>query len=272
MNYLFRILIGLLFLSCSGIEDDTIFLEKSSPKVVNVFPTADTLPENLLRFYIQFSQPMKAVNNLEHIKLLDENGLEVQGAIFNNVYELWDEQQQQLTLILDPARVKTGLEANQKLGRALKPNKKYQLSIEKAEDIHGTPLAQKYTKEILITPLDTIIPDIKNWSIHPPFSNSRSPLIVGFPQSLDRLSLYHRIQILDSNGSRIPGTIEIGSQEKSWNFTPHKKWKKGTYSLAINSRLEDPAGNNINGLFDHKIGGLKKEKEGDILNLVVEVF
>lgn len=272
MNHLSRILIGILFLSCSGIEDDKIFLEKSFPKVVNVFPTADSLPENLLRFYIQFSHPMKAVNNLENIKLFDEEGVEVHGAIFNNVYELWDEQQQQLTLILDPARVKTGLVANQKFGRALKPNKKYQLVIEKAEDIHGTPLAQKYTKEILITPADTIVPNIKNWNIHPPFSNSQSPLKISFPQSLDRLSLYHRIQILDSNGNRVPGTIEIGSQEKSWNFTPLKKWKKGTYSLAINSRLEDPAGNNINGLFDHKIGGLKQEKEGDILNLAVEVF
>ena len=272
MNHLFRILIGLLFLSCSGIEDDKIFLEKSFPKVINVFPTADTLPENLLRFYIQFSHPMKAINNLEHIKLFDEEGLEVHGAIFNNVYELWDELQQQLTLILDPARVKTGLEANQKLGRALKPNKKYQLTIEKAEDIYGNPLAQKYTKEILVTSIDTIIPDIKNWNIHPPLSNNRSPLKISFPQSLDRLSLYHRIQILDPNGNRVAGRVKIGNKEKSWHFIPHKKWKKGTYSLAINSRLEDPAGNNINGLFDHKIGGLKQQNEGDILNLVVEVL
>ena len=73
--------------------------------------------------YIQFSQPMKTKGNIEKIKLLNEQGIEVKGAIFNNVYELWDDSQTQLTIIFDPSRVKTGLIANETLGRSLKPNK-----------------------------------------------------------------------------------------------------------------------------------------------------
>ena len=30
------------------------------------------------------------INNLENIKLIDAAGKEIKGAIFNNVYELWD--------------------------------------------------------------------------------------------------------------------------------------------------------------------------------------
>ena len=127
----------LALLACTQIETQQESLKDETPKVIAIYPSSDTLPENLLRFYIQFLEPMKAVHNLENIKLLDENGKEIKGAIFNNVYELWDSRQQQLTLILDPARIKTGLIAHNNLGRALVPNQHFQLVIEKAENIHG---------------------------------------------------------------------------------------------------------------------------------------
>ena len=49
-------------------------VEKEKTTVVAIYPTSDTLPENLLRFYIQFSQSMKVVNNLEHVKSVNEEG------------------------------------------------------------------------------------------------------------------------------------------------------------------------------------------------------
>ena len=52
---------------------------------------------------------------------------------------------------------------------------------------------------------------------------------------------------------------------------PNKNWKKDTYLLQVNSRLEDPSGNNLNGLFDHEIDSLKNEEEGRILELNIEL-
>jgi len=245
--------------------------ENLAPKIVEIFPTSDTLPENLLRFYIQFSRSMKAVNNLENIKLLDETGEEIKGAIFNNVHELWDSEQKQLTLILDPARVKTGLKAHESFGRALVPGRNFQLVIEKAEDIYGNHLKEPIVKSFFVEKADIQIPDVKNWEIIYPKSNSMVPLRIQFPEPLDRLSLIHRIRLLDENKRVEKGKIEIINQEKEWLFTPEEKWKNRNYTLQINSRLEDPSGNNLNGLFDHEIGSLKSEQEGEIVEININL-
>ena len=158
--------------------------------MLHLYPSADTLPENLLRFYIHFSKPMKAVNNLENIKLLNEDGLEIRGAIFNNVYELWDVEQKQLTLILDPARVKTGLIVHETMGRVLKIGKRFQLVIETAEDIYGQPMERTFVKEFFVSEPDRIMPDIQNWQIIEPDAGSKSSLQLVFSHALD-LSLIH---------------------------------------------------------------------------------
>lgn len=264
-------LIALLFFSCSSEQLIEKTEKESLPSINNVFPSTDTLPENLLRFYIQFSQPMKTVNNLENIKLLDENGYEIKGAIFNNVYELWNQEQTQLTLILDPARVKTGLIAHDNLGRALQPNKRYQLVIEKAEDINNNSIEKVFIKNFFVTNADITIPDTNNWNIIVPPANSKSSLRIVFPQPLDRLSLFSRIGLLDEQNKLVKGKVIITHQEKEWQLIPNQPWKKGIYYLQVNSRLEDPAGNNLNGLFDHKIGTLKDKEEGKIIKIKIEL-
>lgn len=246
-------------------------MERFAPKVEAIYPTADTLPENLLRFYIQFSHSMKAVDNLEHIKLMDDTGEELTGAIFNNVYELWDTEQKQLTLILDPARVKTGLIAHEKMGRVLKPGKRYQLVIEKAEDIYGNVLEAPFEKDIFISKEDVEVPKIENWEIVLPKPGSKQAIKINFSQILDRLSLYHKIRLVDEKGKEVYGKIEIGRLEKSWYFEPYEKWQKGIYTLLVNSRLEDPAGNNLNGLFDHKLGSLKSNNEGEMKEIKIVI-
>ena len=39
----------------------------NAPEVLAVFPTQDTLPENLLKIYIQFSKPMREGQPLQHV-------------------------------------------------------------------------------------------------------------------------------------------------------------------------------------------------------------
>jgi len=78
--------LGTLFITCSLkfillVIDNYVFVclfpnqknkkaeNEQAPIVQAIYPTSDTLPENSLRFYVQFSTSMKAVNNLENIKL-----------------------------------------------------------------------------------------------------------------------------------------------------------------------------------------------------------
>lgn len=250
----------MLFISCKKKQINDV-------SVTAVYPTSDTLPENLLRMYIQFSKPMKTVGNIEHIKLINDEGEEIKGAIFNNVHELWDKDQKQLTIIFDPSRVKTGLAANETMGRALQPGKTYQLVISDVEDIHHKKLRAPFTKEFLVVTADTIIPNTKNWKIQLPQAKSEDTFVVTFPNMLDFNSSRQRLIITNSEKEIIKGTISIEQHEKVWVFNPSLPWEKGHYFLFINTRLEDPSGNNLNGLFDHKIGSLKYQSEGEIIQI-----
>lgn len=234
------------------------------PVVQAVYPSSQVVPENLLRMYVQFSSPMKTTGNLEKIKLFDEQGKEVKNVFFNNVYELWNREQTQLTLILDPARVKTGLVANESWGRAIKPNSIYTLVVDELEDVDHNKMAKPFEWKISVEKADLQVPDISQWKIEIPMAGSPTEFSIRFPEMLDYNSMIQRLVLTDTNKQPLSGTISIGKKEKEWRFQPQEPWKKGKHLLHVNTRLEDPAGNNLNGLFDHKQGTLKYEKEGII--------
>ena len=242
-----------------------------SPVVEAVYPSSDTVPENLLRMYIKFSKPMKTKGNLEKIKLIDEKGNEVKNVFFNNVYELWNKEQTQLTLILDPSRVKTGLQPNQSLGRAIKPDHHYTLIVKNLEDVNHQRMQASFKKKISVEKADFQMPDINKWELIIPKVASKEIFIVRFPQMLDYLSLKQRLIITNSDKKPLDGSVSIENQETEWHFTPSESWAAGDYLLYINARLEDPAGNNLNGLFDHKTGSLKYKQEGEILMIPFQI-
>ncbi len=266
MTYLQHLFIGtilLLFsLSSCHISSPT---QSISPEVIAIYPSSDTLPENLLRMYLLFSSPMKTVGNVEHIRLFDAEGQEVHGAIFQGAYELWDLKQQQLTILFDPARVKKGLIAHEQLGRALKAGATFTLQIDPLEDVTHRPLVKTYIKSFYITHPDTLAPNVDTWKLTKPDIYTCSPLVLTFPDMLDQFSLLQRIVVTDVDTIKVAGNKRLGTNEKAWIFTPLQAWGPGLYHICINTRLEDPAGNNLNGLFDHKAGSLKYRKEGETI-------
>lgn len=235
--------------------------------VTQVFPSADTLPENLLRLYVLFSEPMKTVGNLEHIKLIDPEGNAIEGAIFNNVYELWSPDQKQLTLLFDPSRVKSGLAANESMGRALVPESTFELRIENLENTRHEKLEKPFVKRFFVTAADTLSPDTDRWNLILPKSQTREVLKIKFEDIIDQLSLHQRIAVVTSRKDVVEGKITLAENEKEWNFKPNQPWQQGDYFVYVNARLEDPAGNNLNGLFDHNVGSLKYEKEGENIRI-----
>ena len=233
------------------------------PRVEAVFPSSDTLPANLLRMYVHFSSPMRPMGNLEKIRLLDESGQEVVGALFNNVYELWNHEQTQLTLLFDPSRVKTGLQSHKERGRAMVAGRKYTLKIGALEDVNGQKTSA-FAKDFVVTAADLNAPNIGLWDIIAPKAGTLAPLIIRFPEKLDRLSLLQRLKLTNAENQPIAGKVKIIQNETEWHFHPEDNWTKGSLLLYVHSRLEDPSGNNLNGLFDHSKGSLKNEHEGVI--------
>ncbi|MEO1653963.1 MAG: hypothetical protein AAFU64_10485, partial [Bacteroidota bacterium] len=163
------------------------------------------------------------------------------------------------------------LQAHESLGRALVPEHSYRLLLADLEDIHHQKLAQAFEKKIFVGKADLKEPDIAKWKMHLPSPQSKEPLWIQFPDMLDYNSLNSRLMITDQQNNPIPGTIRIEHEETQWKFEPIAPWKNGAYTLHVNSRLEDPAGNNLNGLFDHQIGQLKHKKEGEIESITFKI-
>jgi hypothetical protein len=58
--------------------------------ITAIFPSGEVLPENLLKFYVHFSAPMAQGSVYRHVRLLDEEGREVDYPFVNVGQELWD--------------------------------------------------------------------------------------------------------------------------------------------------------------------------------------
>ena len=244
---------------------------RKSPYVERIYPTSDSIPQNILRMYVQFSTPMKTIDNFENIKLYDAEAQEVKGAIFKNVNELWNDDQTQLTLIFDPARVKTGLKAHDSLGRALRSGEFYELQVTNLTDIHHQKIDGPVKKKFYVTTADTISPDMTKWTLISPKVNTRTPLVLIFSEIVDQMSLHQRLLVIKEKEETVPGSIAITSEEKEWHYIPKENWLPGNYAVHINASLEDPSGNNLNGLFEHPINSLKYKNEDEILTITFEV-
>ena len=58
-------------------------------EVIQIYPSGELLPENLLRFYIYFSNPMEGKNSFKYIKLFDQQGVEIKDVFLRYKQELW---------------------------------------------------------------------------------------------------------------------------------------------------------------------------------------
>lgn len=223
-------------------------------RVLSVYPTGNVLPENLLRFYIHFSQPMREGEALSHLRLLNAAGREVRGAFLEPVHELWDRDRRRLTVLFDPSRVKTGLVRNERMGRALRQGGEYRLTVLPGwRDAFGNRMVDGFEKRFQAVAADRSAPDAGTWDLSLPAAGSGEALAVRFPESLDHGCLLDFLRVATSDGSRLSGEIRLGEHEKVWMFFPAVAWQPGNYRLMVDRRLEDPAGNNLNGLFDRPV-------------------
>ena len=219
--------------------------------VDRVYPSANVLPENQLKFYVHFSGSMARGFAYEHISLFDESGTRVNVPFLELGEELWDPTGRRFTLFFDPGRIKRGLLSQQELGIALREGKRYSLVIDKGwKDAEGRQLVSDFRKTFTVGPADRKTIDLKAWSIRRPPAGTRNVLTVVFPTPLDHGILQRELDIVTSSGVIIEGGVTVGADEKSWNFTPDGAWKKGSYTLRVGTALADLAGNMIDRPFE----------------------
>jgi hypothetical protein len=226
----------------------------SAPELLSIYPTQDTLPENLLKMYFEFSEPMVEGNSLSNIVLLKNSKDTVEGIFLDLKPELWNQEGTVLTLWLDPGRIKRDLIPNKELGNPLVAGKHYTLHVESSwKSKRGIQLTKAIAKSFFTTKRDDISPQSQQWEIVSPRSNTRDPLVVKFHESLDVYILKETARIEDDEKELMAGAIEILDEERILHFTPTDLWDKGKFTFTVETKLEDLSGNNLNRPFDEDI-------------------
>ncbi len=224
---------------------------KPTAVVTTVYPSADRLPENLLKFYIHFSAPMSQGGSYRHVKLLDARGKPIDLPFLELDQELWDPSGTRFTLFLDPGRIKRGLKPREEAGPVLEEGKRYTLVIERTwKDADGAPLKESFRKKFHVAAPDDKPPDQKTWKLTLPDAGTRAPLRVAFARGMDQAMLEHLLWVVGPDGKRLPGKVEVKERETLWLFTPAAPWRAGAYQLTADTRLEDQAGNTLAGPFE----------------------
>lgn len=222
-----------------------------STTVTKVYPTADELPENLLRMYIYFSQPMSRGSVYQYLQLLDENGDAVELPFLELDEELWDPNQQRFTLLFDPGRIKKELKPNLDTGLPLVAGHSYTFVVKKEwKDANGNPLQEVFKKQFRVTESDNKTPDPKQWEITLPEKDSINTLIIQFDEPLDHANAERLIVVKDKEQNVIGGTASIDEYETVYRFTPAQQWTTGDYGIYVHPSIEDRAGNSIMRPFD----------------------
>lgn len=202
-------------------------------------PTGKTVPANLLRLSIAFARPPEGAI-LPRLALVGEDGSRIEAPFLDQ--ELWSPDGRTLTVLLHPGRVKTGLTANESLGRALIPGHAATLTLD------GRGIGRWD-----ITAPDLQAPDPRAWRADAPPAGSRAAVLVRLDAPVDAMAA-DLIAVRDASGARVAGTAQLGAGETVWRFTPRSVWRAERYTVLAAPDLEDPSGNRPGQDFEHAPG------------------
>ena len=223
--------------------------------VVAIYPSADELPVNQLKFYVHFSSPMSEDWALRavHVRRAD-NDDSLDGVFLQMDPELWDRDRRRVTLILEPGRIKRGLAPNEEAGYPLIEGLSIIVTVDSEfRDAAGWPLLNGAERRYEIGPPVRARVSPEDWRYHFPAAGSTEPLAVEFDRPLDHALLEHSLWVNDGTGVALAGRGSAGPGERSWRFEPQSPWEEGSHRVIVDPRLEDLAGNSLMRVFDRDL-------------------
>jgi hypothetical protein len=230
--------------------------------VLGVYPSGDTVPDNLLRLYVVFSTPMQRGSAGVEIAFLDADGREVPDVLYRAPVELWDRSMRCLTVMLDPGRLKRGVGPHRALGPPLVSGRDYLLRVGQGmRDAAGRALGAVHQKRFTVNEAVRAPVALRDWIIELPSVATCVPLSLTFPSPLDWAMLQHSIRVL-AGSTLIAGHVESDLHETRWRFTPAAAWVSGDYRIEVAIDLEDPCGNDLRAAFDRAFEPLAA-RQGD---------
>jgi hypothetical protein len=165
--------------------------------------------------------------------------------------ELWNAEMTRLTLFIDPGRIKRGVQPLEEIGPVLEQGKSYTLVIDrKWQDADGVPLKESYRKAFKAGPPQRQPIVTGAWKVTAPAAGSVEPVRILFPEPLDHALARRLIKVVDQEGQTVPGETSLGDDERRWSFMPAKVWAAGLYQIAVQTTIEDLAGNNVGKPFE----------------------
>jgi len=207
----------------------------------SITPSGAAVPENLLRIEVHLDHPLSAPLDMARVALFDHAGAPIGDAFLDLPLAAPDGRN--VTLLLHPGRIKTGVGPNVALGPALRSGETVTLRI--SDPQLGRPLAQRWR---IGPPLRQRL-DPRQWRVQAVRCGSRQALRVLLPAALDGAAA-GLIAVQAADGSRVTGSARMLAGEREWLFTPVRDWRRGAYVLRVHPQLEDPQGNRMCAAFE----------------------
>jgi hypothetical protein len=224
---------------------------RAPTRLTHIFPSADVLPENLLKFYLHFTEPMSRGEAYRRIRLLDQTGKQVPYPFLELSEELWSPDGKRFTLYFEPGRIKRGLKPREEVGPVLMEGGSYTLVIDRGwPDGDSQELAETVRKSFKVVAPDDTQPNHAQWRISAPAPRTQQLLTVDFDEALDSAMLQRVLSVRSPGGEFLSGKIIVSEREKRWQFEPQRTWEPGTHKLVVATTLEDVAGNSIGRPFE----------------------
>jgi hypothetical protein len=227
----------------------------------SVTPSGPEVAENLLRIELHLDRPMAGALDMSHVTLLDSAGTPIPDAFLD--LPLLDRSGRNVTLLLHPGRIKTGVGPNVALGPALRSGQSLTLRIDDPQ--LGRPFAQHWQ---VTPPLRERI-DPQQWTVQTVRRSGRQTLRVIAPAALDGDAV-EAIAVQGPDGRRVAGVAMLTAGEREWQFTPKQNWRPGAHLLRIHPRLEDPQGNRLCSAFEQAGQSAKRCGDEGKLAFIIE--
>lgn len=246
--------------------------QKTTATVVDdVHPQASILPENILRLHISFSKPMMPGEAYDHITLLSENGNRVDKAFLVIDQELWDPARKRFTLLVDPGRVKRGIQSNVDLGSPIRAGQTYRLIVDsKWRDVNGNFLESDFVKTFTVSPAQRTKLTVSDLKVTAPNAGTSEDLVIKFDRPIDFALASRHISVKAAQSGQVKGKATlIGSNY--WRFVPEQPWPEDQYYIEIDPRLEDVAGNNFINAFDIDLSQEKRQRSSESMKIPFSV-